>query len=229
MKIASIVGCQQVNTHTRTHSPEANPTNALSCWWLWHRYANYNCTIVLRPAAPSERLAKVKSSSEQPLLMASSQMRQCCQCDVSMCILNTYYVSAAYRKPNLTGVTISFDVHEASQLLEFSHSFANTHTRTWLASIRNENIAPFYVCLPAKSKHIMLPHTHRVRLALFAMNELQPTLDTHTKTHTHTHSHLSIHSALLFGFKNWISPWASFITLISRRHPQLIDQAFLAW
>lgn len=111
----------------------------------------------------------------------------------------------------------------------FPHSFANTHTRTWLASIRNENIAPFYVCLPAKSKHIMLPHTHRVRLALFAMNELQPTLDTHTKTHTDTHSHLSIHTALLFGFKNWISPWASFITLISRRHPQLIDQAFLAW
>lgn len=83
-------------TLTRTHSPEANPTDALSCWWLWHRYANYNCTIVLRPAAPSERLAKVKSSSEQLLVMASSQMRQCCQYDVCMCVRSVYLMRITY-------------------------------------------------------------------------------------------------------------------------------------
>lgn len=175
------------STHTRTRSPEANPTNALSCWWLWHRYANYNCTIVLRPAAPSERLAKVKSSSKQPLLMASSQMRQCCQCDVSMCILNTYYVSAAYRKPNLTGATISFDVHEASQLLEFS-TFLRKHTHTHMISQHQKRKHCAILCLFAGQIEAYYAATHASSSPRIVCHERAATHSRHTYKDTHTHT-----------------------------------------
>lgn len=156
-------------------------------------------------------------------------------------ILKTYYVSAAYRNPNWQGLQFHF-IHEAlvSQLLEFS-TFLHEHTRTHMHALTHTHMISQHqkrkhcaiLCLFAGKIEAYYAATHassspRIVCQLQLRHERLG--QRRSATHSlYTHTHLPIRSALLFGFKNWISPGTSFITLISRRHRHLTDQGFLPW